>query len=79
MKINFGAIFKNDKKTSDKAPDYKGKINVEGKEWSIACWVKQSQNGTSYFSCKIEEPYVKADATKPELFGDKTYTNDLPF
>lgn len=73
-KINTGAIFKNNKKTSEKAPDYKGKINVDGKEFAIACWVRQSQTtGESYFSCKIEEPYVKPPQDTPETM------NDLPF
>ena len=44
-KNNSGAIFKNDKKTSDKAPDYKGKVNVNGKEMEISMWINQSQKG----------------------------------
>ncbi len=48
-KTNTGAIFKNDKKTSDKQPDYKGKVNVNGKEMEVALWVKQGKNG-SFFS-----------------------------
>ena len=31
-KNNSGAIFKNDKKTAETHPDYKGKVNVNGKE-----------------------------------------------
>jgi len=45
-KTNTGAIFKNDKKTSDKQPDYKGKVNVNGKEMEVALWVKQGKNGS---------------------------------
>lgn len=72
-KINQGAIFKNDKKTSDKAPDYKGKINVDGIEKSIALWFRESANGVKYFSVKIEEPY------KSQVSESKKSTNDLPF
>lgn len=75
-KINQGAIFKNDKKTSDKAPEYKGKINVDGKEYSIALWVRDSQSGMKYFSVKIEEPYQKAEASVP---AEQKYDNNLPF
>lgn len=57
-KQNTGAIFKNDKK-AETHPDYKGTINVDGKDKEIALWVKTSQKGTSYFSVKISEPYVK--------------------
>ena len=31
-KNNTGAIFKNDNKKADNHPDYKGKVNVNGKE-----------------------------------------------
>lgn len=34
-KNNTGAIFKNDKKTNEKQPDYRGKVNVNGKEMEI--------------------------------------------
>jgi uncharacterized protein (DUF736 family) len=72
-KLNTGAIFKNDKKTSDKHPDYRGKVNVNGKEMEIALWVKTSSNGNSYFSASFSEPYV-APQTAPLVSND-----DLPF
>lgn len=40
-KVNTGAIFKNDKKQG-KQPDYRGKVNVNGKEMEIALWLKES-------------------------------------
>jgi len=58
-KNNSGAIFKNDKKTSDKAPDYKGKVNVNGKEMEVSMWIKESQKGVKYFSASFQEPYIK--------------------
>lgn len=73
-KENTGAIFKNDKKTSDKAPDYKGKINVDGVDKAIALWVRDAKNGTKYFSVKIEEPYNKPAAPQAE-----DEDNGLPF
>jgi hypothetical protein len=57
---NSGAIFKNDKK-SDKHPDYSGKINVEGKEYEIALWVKDGKNG-KFFSAKLSEPFKKEES-----------------
>ncbi len=33
-KVNTGAIFKNDKKQGNQ-PDYRGKVNVNGKEMEI--------------------------------------------
>lgn len=71
---NTGSIFSNDTKGNEKAPSYKGTINVEGKDWAIALWVKEGKKG-KFFSAKIEEPRVKTDA-------EKTIGNDpgnLPF
>lgn len=56
-KTNTGAIFKNDKKQGNQ-PDYRGKVNVNGKEMEIALWLKESSKGTKYFSCSFNEPYV---------------------
>ena len=56
-KDNTGALFKNDKKGNDKAPDYKGKVMVSGEEMEIAAWVTQSKKGTTYMSVKVSEPW----------------------
>ncbi len=72
-KTNTGAIFKNDKKTSQNQPDYRGKVNVNGKEMEIALWVRTSSAGNSYFSASFSEPYV-APQTQPVVSND-----DLPF
>ena len=74
-KTNTGAIFKNDKKTNEKQPDYRGKVNVNGKEMEVALWVKQGKNG-SFFSASFSEPYVPQDERKP--IGD-SIDDDLPF
>ena len=86
QKINSGAIFKNDKKTADNQPDYRGKINVEGKELEISLWVKTAQSGVKYMSAAIKEPYV-APAPAPVLqntsdkikSADELFEDDLPF
>lgn len=42
QKPNSGSLFKNDKKTTDKHPDYTGTWKDEnGKMWSFAAWVKR--------------------------------------
>ena len=51
-KVNTGAIFKNDKKQGNQ-PDYRGKVNVNGKEMEIALWIKESSKGMKYFSCSF--------------------------
>jgi len=38
---NKGAIWKNDKKESDKHPDFKGSIDVEGIEYWVSAWKRK--------------------------------------
>jgi len=89
QKINIGAIFKNDKKTADNQPDYRGKINVEGKELEISLWVKTAQSGVKYMSAAIKEPYVapapvpapvlQNTSEKIKSAADELFEDDLPF
>ena len=72
-KLNSGAIFKNDKKLSANHPDYKGKVNVNGKEMEVALWVKQGKNG-SFMSLSFSEPYIAPAQNDPVVAND-----DLPF
>jgi len=57
---NSVVIFKNNKKEKDTQPEYKGTVNVDGKEYEISLWVKEGKNG-KFFSGKIQEPYKKED------------------
>ena len=83
---NTGAIFKNDNKKADNHPDYKGKVNVNGKEMEVALWMKTSAKGVKFFSVSFSEPYIKTD--EPQINGTlkqvivKEYgdaNDDLPF
>lgn len=75
-KNNTGAIFKNDKKQGNQ-PDYRGKVNVNGKEMEIALWLKESSKGTKYFSCSFNEPYV--NETPKQVHTQVIEDDDLPF
>jgi hypothetical protein len=76
---NSGVLFKNDKATNEKAPGYTGKINVGGKEFRLAAWVKEGKNG-KFFSLKVSE-FENKEAPKPKadtiIFND--LDSDLPF
>ena len=82
-KENQGAIFKNTKKQNEKHPDYRGTVNVEGKEFEIALWLKKSQNGKPYFGVKVSEPYQKPEGNTnrpaPVPAPIDTTDDDLPF
>jgi len=55
---NTAVIFKNNKKENEKHPDYRGTINVDGRELEISLWIKEGKAG-KFFSGKIKEPYQK--------------------
>ena len=80
-KVNSGEIFKNDKKTAENQPDYRGKINVDGKEWEISLWVKEGQKAGKYFSAAIKEPWVKPEESVPtaKITSVIDEDDDLPF
>ena len=78
-KNNTGAIFKNDKKTSESQPDYKGKVNVNGADMEVALWVKESKAGMKYFSATFQEPYVKPAVLSPHAEPFTLEDDDLPF
>ena len=70
---NTGVLFKNES-DNEKAPNYKGKINVGGSDYEIAAWVRESKNGVKFLSLKVQEPREKKPKPKIEDIPD-----DLPF
>lgn len=88
---NTGAIFKNDNKKADNHPDYKGKVNVNGKEMEVALWMKTSAKGVKFMSASFSEPFVKGEPqiqrNEPQINGtlkQPSYVSldekdDLPF
>ena len=85
---NRGAIFKNENKTKETQPDYRGTINVDGQEKQIALWIKTSKDETKqFFSAQISAPYVAPTSTQdvtPSSTQDVTpdlppIADDLPF
>ena len=78
-KINTGAIFKNTKKTAQTHPDYRGVVNVDGKEMEIALWLKESKSGMKYFSVSLSEPWVKPGGQANDQEPLTPQEDDLPF
>ena len=74
---NSGALFKNDKKQSDKHPDYRGQVNVNGTEFWLSAWIKSSKAGAKYMSLSVQPKEGSAPATKPA--GNDFVDDDIPF
>jgi hypothetical protein len=62
-----GALFKNNEKTEETHPDYRGNINVDGTEYWLSAWLKTSKAGMKYMSLSIKPK--NADAAKPKNAG----------
>lgn len=79
QKDNSGVLFKNDKKTTEKHPDYNGNCLIGGVDYFMAAWIKTSESGRKYFSFS----FTKKDntATKHQSADNKTGMDDddIPF
>jgi len=74
-KNNTAVLFKNESKTEN-APQYKGKIVLNDKEFYLDAWVKKSKAGQSYMSLTIGLEV----GTKPTSAPVKQVEDDdLPF
>jgi uncharacterized protein (DUF736 family) len=76
---NSGALFRNDRKESDKHPDYRGELNVGGVEYWVSAWLKTSGKGTKFMSLAVtpkdEKPSKPAKQAEKRLDDDQ----DVPF
>lgn len=43
---NSGLLAKNDKQGNENRPDYRGSINVDGREYWLSAWIKTGRDGT---------------------------------
>jgi cytochrome b involved in lipid metabolism len=59
-----GAIFKNDKATSDKAPGYTGYILINGTEYDLSAWLKEGKKG-KFFSLSVKPKQTRQDDYTP--------------
>ena len=81
---NSGALFKNDKKETDKHPDYRGTLNVNGAQFWVSSWIKTSKAGQKYMSLSVT---AKEGASAParaaikpaQSAADEFFDEDIPF
>lgn len=78
---NKGALFRNDKEGGNPDwPDFRGSVNVEGKDYWLSGWKKTSKAGASYLSLAVKPKETKKVGERtvdPQLstFGD----DEIPF
>lgn len=59
---NRGVAFKNDDKTNPKWADYKGHLNIEGKEYWLDIWVREGRKG-KFLSVSIRAKQQRREET----------------
>jgi hypothetical protein len=72
-----GALFKNNDKTEESHPDYRGNINVDGTEYWLSAWLKTSKAGMKYMSLSIKPKNADtAQSKKPAGGGARPHDFD---
>ena len=71
-----GALFKNDKKETEKHPDYKGSCEIDGTEYWVSSWLNESKNGRKYLSLRFSP---KDAPQKPKQVAMDNDFSDAPF
>jgi uncharacterized protein (DUF736 family) len=56
-----GALFKNDRKEKPAHPDYRGDLQVEGINFKLAGWIKETRDGRKFLSISA----MPKEATRP--------------
>ena len=59
------SLWANDRKESDRHPDYKGKALINGTIYDVALWSRTDRNGNQYFSGKIEVRNLDGNSQAP--------------
>lgn len=80
---NTGVLFKNDRKTEDKHPDYTGSFfDADGGDYFCDAWIKKSaKTGGTFLSFRVKPKQAKS-AGKPQV-SDRpladALSDEIPF
>ena len=77
---NSGFLMKNDKKEAgSKQPDYTGKQKVDGVEYDLSAWIRESKAGRKFFSIQIKPPFKKSEDKQTDLSKQSIDFDGIPF
>jgi hypothetical protein len=72
-----GSLFKNTRKTEPKQPDYTGIVQVDGKKYRMAGWLKEAGPQSKNPGLKFMSISLTKEEEKPK--EDPKYSGDVPF
>lgn len=81
---NSGMLARNDRKETEKHPDFKGAINVDGKDYWLSAWVKEGKpggkmEGRKYFSLSVtpkNQDTITVNPAEAKKFSNKATSFD---
>lgn len=68
-----GVLFKNDKRQTDKHPNYRGSCEINNEQYWMSAWLKKDKNGNTFMSLSFqskEPPQNISNAPAEEDFED---------
>lgn len=83
VKVNTGVLFKNDRKSEDRHPDYTGTwVDEDGQECYLDAWRNESKNGKQYLKLrkgKVKQQGAASAPAKKHAPVESFDAEDLPF
>lgn len=77
---NRGQIWGNDKKESDKHPDFKGSLNVEGVEYWVSAWKRRPDANPKAPALSFSiQPKEQPKQQPKQGYAEPEFDDDLPF
>ncbi len=73
QKDNSGSLFRNTDKKNERGPDYSGTASIDGKEFFMDAWLKESENGRKWMSFAFKPKQVKPATSR------RDESDDAPF
>jgi hypothetical protein len=80
---NSGSLFRNERKETEKQPDYTGSGMYGGEEIRISAWLKTSQSGKKFLSLSIQPKQADHQNERPKRqpggMSDAAMDDEIPF
>lgn len=80
-KDNTGSLFVNDRKEKDSHPDSRGSALIDGVEYWVSAWRKESRDGRRFLSLAFQkkEDRGRRDEARQEPIGGPALDDAIPF
>lgn len=74
-----GVLFPVEEKKTEKHPDYTGSFEIDGQEYRLAGWKRESRAGKIYLSLSISVKEREKKAPVNPVKRNSIYDDEIPF